>query len=67
MWKWWKWILFFSTYKNSIIGFITFRFQFHHILDKNFGVSAQERFDALYMEQKKIKQSQMSINRNKKR
>lgn len=34
-------IEFVFTYQHSIIGFITFRFQFHHILDENFGVPAQ--------------------------
>lgn len=36
-----------GTYKNSVVGLITFRLQLHHVFDENFGVPAQQCFDAL--------------------
>lgn len=37
-----------NTYENSIIGFVAFRLQFHHVLDEDFGVPAKQCFDAIY-------------------
>lgn len=44
-----------NTYKYSIIGFVTFCLQFHHVLDEDFGVATQQRFDAICWQKKNTK------------
>lgn len=36
-----------NTYEYTIIGFVTFCLQFHHVFDEDFGVTTQQCFDAV--------------------
>lgn len=51
----------FTTHQHSVISFVAFRLQFHHILDQYFCVTAKQGLDAIYKTMKKERKKKTQL------